>query len=163
MAKLKCNHKLILSQTHRIFEGRIAVASLGGPHRTFASYAVVSWNAIEAVCIQGYRSAPFSVVESRLPLSHYKLEMITAEISDRCVQAKRTLEAHLAVLLCLQLHIFAVITLTHLRILTMSRNAVTVNLVAMHWTENCCSSRQRAKYIYTNDKGASRIVINPRF
>lgn len=58
--------------------------------------------------------------------------MITAEISERCVQAKRMLKAHLAVLLRLQLHIFAVIAQAHLRILTMSRNAVTVNLVAMH-------------------------------
>lgn len=149
----------IFSQTHRIFEGRVAITSLGGSYRTLAPYTVVRWNAVEAVSVQGYRSTPFSVVEPRLPFSHYELEMITVKISDRYIPAKRMLEAHLAVSLRSQLRTFSVIILAHLRILTMSRNVMAVNFVAMHWTENC-NLRQRAKY--TNDKSVSLIVINPR-
>lgn len=94
-AKFKYFHELIFSQTYRIFEGRIAVASLGGSYGALAPYTVVRRNAVEAVSVQGYRSAAFSIVEPRLPLSHYELEMITAKISDRYIQAKRMLKAQL--------------------------------------------------------------------
>jgi len=122
------------SWTYRIFESRIAVTSLGGSRRALAPHAIVRWNAVEAVSVQGYRSAPFSVVEPRLPLSHYKLQVmlqlrLTVAVFDK-TNAKANLAALLFATLCS-------ITIIGLRILTISRNAVAVNLVAMHRIESC--------------------------
>ena len=62
------------SRTYRILEGRVAVASLRGPHRALTPHTVVRRDAVETVSVQGYRPAPFPVIEPRLSLSHYKLE-----------------------------------------------------------------------------------------
>lgn len=132
MSKDFCTINLLW--TYWIFESRIAITSLRGSRRALAPYAIVRWNAVEAVSVQGYRSAPFSVVESRLPLSHYKLQVVTAKINGCCIRQNR--KAHLATLLFEILQLCSV-TIIGLLILTISWNAVVVNLMAMHWIENC--------------------------